>query len=63
MYVVEDVASYYALLGNKDQAFLSLNKGCQERSSGFLGVIPLFETLRSDPHYTGMIRPMRLISN
>ena len=57
-----DAAAVYAGLGDRDQAFASLEKDLQTRT-GRLGrvlyQIP-FESLRSDPRYTDMRRRMGL---
>jgi serine/threonine protein kinase/Tfp pilus assembly protein PilF len=56
------VAAVYAGLGDKDQAFAWLNKDFQQHS-GQLPTLtwrPLFESLRSDPRYTELVRSMGL---
>jgi tetratricopeptide (TPR) repeat protein len=57
-----DVAQCYAVLGDKDQAFFWLNKGYEDREAGvfYLGVIPLFDSLRSDPRFADLLRRMGL---
>ena len=48
----------YTGLGDKDQAFLWMEKCSQERSNFmvFLKLIPLFDPLRSDPRFEEMLR-------
>jgi len=56
----QDLAAVYAGLGDKDQAFAWLEKDFQTRS-GLLGWIrwtPAFESLRSDPRFTDLLRRM-----
>lgn len=59
---MEDIAECYAVLGDNDEAFFWLNKGYEERQAGvyYLGVIPLFDNLRSDPRYADLLRRMGL---
>ena len=58
----EDLAAVYAGLGEKDQAFVWLERDVQARS----GLVarsrwePPFESLRSDPRYADLLRRMRL---
>jgi len=56
------VAGVYAGLGDKDQAFVWLNRDFQQRSGQLPTVSwrPLFESLRSDPRYTELVRAMGL---
>ncbi|MGH9904078.1 MAG: tetratricopeptide repeat protein, partial [Pyrinomonadaceae bacterium] len=57
-----DIAAVYAGLGDKDKAFLWLEKDFHARI-GRLGRItyqPPFETLRSDPRYANLLRRMGL---
>ncbi len=56
------VAENYALLGDKTDAFVWLEKAYQQHSSGliFLKVDPEFDGLRSDPRYTDLVRRMGL---
>ena len=56
----QDLAAVYAGLGDKDQAFAWLEKDFQTRS-GLLPWIrwaPAFESLRSEPRYTDLLRRM-----
>ena len=56
----QDLAAVYAGLGDKDQAFVWLEKDFQTRS-GLLAWIrwtPAFESLRSDPRFTDLLRRM-----
>ena len=58
----QDVASVYAGLGERDQAFAWLEKDFQARS-GLLARIrydPPFESLRSDPRFADLLRRMGL---
>ena len=45
-------------LGEKDEAFLWLNKACDERAgpSAFIKVEPFFVSLRSDPRFAALVR-------
>jgi len=50
-------AIVYAALGEKDQAFQWLEQSYQNRQSmGFLKVDPVFDSLRSDPRFTDLVR-------
>jgi serine/threonine-protein kinase len=56
----QDLAAVYAGLGDKDQAFAWLEKDFQAHS-GLLGWTrwsPAFESLRSDPRFTNLLRRM-----
>jgi serine/threonine-protein kinase len=56
----QDLAAVYAGLGDKDQAFAWLEKDFQAHS-GLLGWTrwsPAFESLRSDPRFTDLLRRM-----
>jgi hypothetical protein len=57
-YSPTDVAENYALLGDKDNAFLWLEKAYQQRASEliFLKVNSEWENLRSDPRYADLLR-------
>ena len=56
------VAGIDVRLGNKDQAFLWLEKAIEERSSGIpsLKVHPVFDSLHSDPRFAALLRRMNL---
>src|SRR5262245_19571120 len=56
------VAECWAQLGNKDQAFVWLEKLCQERSywAIYLNVVPTLDPLRSDPRFAGLLRRIGL---
>lgn len=55
------VAESYVLLGDKDEAFLWLNKASEARSGlFFLKVDPVFDPIRSDPRYADLLRRMEL---
>ena len=58
----QDLAAVYAGLGEKDQAFVWLEKDFQTRSGllGWTRWAPAFESLRSDPRYTELLRRMGL---
>src|SRR5215470_1990414 len=62
LYDASDIAASYALLGNKEQAFFWLNKGYEERNINifYVGVLPGYDSLRSDPRYADLIRRMGL---
>jgi len=51
-------ALLYAGLGEKDQAFQSLERGYQDRASDmpYLKVDPLIDSLRSDPRFADLLR-------
>jgi serine/threonine protein kinase/TolB-like protein/Tfp pilus assembly protein PilF len=57
-YSPTDVARNYALLGDKDNAFLWLEKAYQQRASEliFLKSDPAWVSLRSDPRYADLVR-------
>ena len=51
----------YAGLGQKDQAFAWLEKDLQARSGMLLYLfVPGFDSLRSDPRFTDLLRRMGL---
>jgi eukaryotic-like serine/threonine-protein kinase len=56
------IAAIYAGLGEKDQAFAWLEKAYQAHDEymTLLKVDPVFDTLRSDPRYTDLLRRMNL---
>jgi len=56
------LATVYAGLGEKDEAFRLLEKGYQERSAGmpYLAVDPFWHELRSDPRFSDLLRRMGL---
>jgi DNA-binding winged helix-turn-helix (wHTH) protein/Tfp pilus assembly protein PilF len=56
------IALIYAGLGEKDQAFVWLERAYQENADGiiFLKVEPGFDGLRSDPRFHDLLRRMRL---
>jgi len=56
------IAYIYIALGDKDQAFVWLDKAYQERSGllGWLQIEPKFAPLRSDPRYADLVRRMGL---
>jgi tetratricopeptide (TPR) repeat protein len=55
-------ASWYALLGEKDQAFAWLEKAYAEKSGylHYVKVYPGFDSLRSDPRYADLLKRMGL---
>jgi TolB-like protein/Tfp pilus assembly protein PilF len=57
-----DIAIIYAGLGQKDQALLWLEKGCQEHSTWmvWLKVDPRLDVLRSDPRFQVILRRVGL---
>jgi adenylate cyclase len=57
------IAAIYAGLGEKDQAFASLEKAYAERSDGLvnLNAEQRFDSLRSDPRFTDLARRVGLI--
>ena len=56
------IAAIYAALGDKEQAFAWLGKGCDEHQNGVkeFKVSPRFDTLRSDPRFTDVLRRVKL---
>jgi len=57
-----NVATLYADLGDKDQAFQWLNAAYQEREEGMLGLKTDFrlDPLRSDPRFAELVRKVGL---
>lgn len=57
-----NIASNYAAMGDKDQAFVWLEKAYEEKSVfiDYLKVDPHFDSLRSDPRYADLLRRMNL---
>jgi hypothetical protein len=57
-----EVAENYALLGDKDKAFLRLEKAYEQRASELitLEVEPEWDSLRSDPRYADLVRRIGL---
>lgn len=53
-----DFAQIYAALGDKERAFVWLERADEERSRGmdYLGLNPAFENLHSDPRFTTLIK-------
>jgi len=60
-----DVASLYAIAGEKVQALEWLEKGFEERDPNmpYLDLYPEFETLRSEPRFQDLLRRMNLPVN
>ena len=60
--LLHPIALIYAGLGNKDEALAWLDKACEARSINVvdLKVDPRFDTLRSDPRFTNLLRRMKL---
>lgn len=58
------IAAVYAAFGDRDEAFNQLEKAYAERSwaMGMLKVNPVFDSLRSDPRFTELLRRMNLAS-
>jgi len=58
------IAAIYTALGDKDQAFAWLEKAYADHDHGVadLKVNPQFDTLRSDPKFTDLLRRVRLAS-
>ena len=56
------LATIYAGLGAKDEAFRLLEKGYQQRSAGmrYLLIDPFWDNVRSDPRYTDLLRRVGL---
>ncbi|MGH9631177.1 MAG: TPR end-of-group domain-containing protein, partial [Bryobacteraceae bacterium] len=53
-----DIALIHAALGDKDRAFLWLERSYEERSRSllFLQVAPALDSLRGDPRFTDLLR-------
>lgn len=58
------MATVYAGLDDKDQAFLWLERACEERSFGlvYLKVDPILDVLRADSRFTELLRRIGLTS-
>jgi TolB-like protein/Tfp pilus assembly protein PilF len=56
------IATVYAALGDKDQAFAQLEQAYKQRTEymDFLKVDPELDSLRSDPRFQGLLRRMHL---
>ena len=56
------VATIYAGLGEKDEAFRLLGKGYEQRSAGmlYLAIDPFWDGMRSDPRYGDLLRRIGL---
>jgi Flp pilus assembly protein TadD len=56
------IAWIYIGLGDKDQAFLWLDKSFEERSDGMrvIKTSPIYDPLRSDARFTDLLKRMRL---
>jgi len=57
-------ALIYMGLGDKDQAFVLLEKTCEERSDMLwdIKLSPKFDSLRSDPRFDALLRRMKLVT-
>ncbi|HEX6716678.1 MAG TPA: hypothetical protein VF088_06175 [Pyrinomonadaceae bacterium] len=56
------LARIYAILGQKDQAFASLDKAYENREDGLvhINVDPRYDSLRSDPRFSNLLQRMGL---
>jgi DNA-binding winged helix-turn-helix (wHTH) protein/Tfp pilus assembly protein PilF len=56
-----NLATFHAELGEKDEAFVELNKAYQNREAilGLLNVDPRFDSLRDDPRFQDLLRRFR----
>src|SRR5215207_2061991 len=56
-----NLATFHAELGEKDKAFVELNKSYQNREAilGLLNVDPRFDSLRDDPRFQDLLRRFR----
>jgi len=56
------IAWIYTALGDKDQAFVWLDKSFEDRSDGMreIKTNPIYDPLRSDPRFTDLLKRMRL---
>jgi serine/threonine protein kinase/tetratricopeptide (TPR) repeat protein len=57
-----EIARNYARLGDKEQTFAWLERGYQEHANGlsYLKIEPVFDPLRSDPRFAGLLRRVGL---
>jgi Flp pilus assembly protein TadD len=57
-----NMAIIHVALGDKEQAFESLEKACEDGSEDliYLNVDPTFDPLRSDPRFTALVRRIGL---
>lgn len=57
------IATIYAALGNKDDAFAWLERAFDERDSwmNYLGLDPRLDGLRSDARFADLLRRMNLV--
>jgi hypothetical protein len=57
-----ELGNDYAILGDKDRAFVWLEKAYDEKSDllGWIKVSPFFDQLRSDPRYAALLKKMGL---
>jgi len=58
----KDLAIFYAGLGEKDRALACLNKAYEEHDTWlvWIKVAPFYDTLRSDPRFTELVRKVGL---
>ena len=58
----KDLAIVYARLGEKDRALACLNKAYEEHEAWlvWIKVAPFYDTLRSDPRFTELVRKVGL---
>jgi TolB-like protein/Tfp pilus assembly protein PilF len=58
----DGVAAVYASLGERDSAFLWLDRAVAERSSSLMGlnVMPVWDSIRSDPRFDELVRKVGL---
>jgi len=54
------VAAFYSVLGDKENAFLWLNKAYEDHALLFIKCTREFDNLRGDPRYAEMLRKMGL---
>ncbi len=57
-----NIATFHAALGEKDKAFVELNKAYQNREGilGLLKVDPRFDSLHNDPRFVEIIKQINL---
>ena len=57
-----DIAALYAYAGKKDRSLEWLEKAFEAREPGvpYLGVLPLYDSLRDDPRFQDLLRRMDL---
>jgi adenylate cyclase len=60
LYIPVIVAQEYALLGDRENAILWLQKAHDDHSLPFVKVEPEFDSIRADPRFADLLRRMGL---